>query len=85
MPIDIKIPSAFTTDTPNKDLLLTEFQVQDRYGLKVGTLRAWRVRGTVKLPFVKLGSMIRYRLGDVEAFLADNVHFHTSEIQEAGE
>ena len=67
----------------DQDLLLTESQVQERYGLKVGTLRAWRVRGTVKLPFVKIGSMVRYRVRDLDAFLADNSHFHTTEVEAA--
>ena len=50
--------------------LLDERELAARLGLSLSTLRNWRVarRGP---PFVKLGlRAIRYRPGDVEAFIA---------------
>lgn len=38
------------------------------------TLITWRCTGRVKLPYVKLGSNVRYRLSDLDAFIAANTH-----------
>ena len=50
--------------------LLDDAEIEARYGIKRGTLRAWRSRG-IGPPFVRLtGRMPRYRIADVEDFLA---------------
>ena len=54
----------------NTHTLLDEQALASLLGLSVSTLRNWRVtrRGP---PFVKLGARaVRYRQGDVEAFIA---------------
>ena len=38
-------------------------------GLKPTTLQDWRSRGTVQLPFVKIGSRVFYRQADLDSFL----------------
>lgn len=38
------------------------------------TLVTWRCTGRVKLPYVKIGGNVRYRLSDLDAFIAANVH-----------
>jgi hypothetical protein len=38
-------------------------------------LQAWRARGTgPRLPFVKVGRLVRYREPDVDRVIEDNVH-----------
>ena len=51
--------------------LLTEHEVAAEYGLSVGTLRDWRYKKAV-LPFVKLGSSVRYRRSAIEAYINEH-------------
>jgi excisionase family DNA binding protein len=37
---------------------------------KPQTLNNWRITGRVRLPFVRVGRLIRYRKSDLEAFIA---------------
>lgn len=56
--------------------LLTLSEVADKLSLKVSTLRAWVLRR--RIPYVKLGRLIRIRRADVEALIADaTVPAHT--------
>ena len=50
------------------DALLTEHEVAARLALRVATLRRWRWAG-VGLPFIKIGSCVRYDPRDVDAFV----------------
>ena len=47
---------------------LTEKEVEVRYGIKTSLLRKWRYlrKG---IPFVKIGSSVRYRSRDVDEYL----------------
>lgn len=54
-------------DSP-RDLLL-ESETADLLQVAPGTLSVWRSTGRYQLPFVKIGSRVRYRRGDVEAWL----------------
>lgn len=58
--------------------LLTPEQTADYLGLCVQTLSVWRSAGRHGLPFVKIGSRVRYRAADVEKFLADHTAMSTS-------
>lgn len=51
--------------------LLTPEQVSSILGVKKHTLAVWRSSGRYKLPFIKAGRLVRYRLTDVEAFLQE--------------
>ena len=51
------------------DDLLSEIQAADILGLKAGTLRIWRSNGRYKLPFIKVGSRVRYRRADLAIWL----------------
>jgi hypothetical protein len=42
-----------------------------------GTLSVWRSTGRYNLPFVKIGRKVRYRAGDLRAFLAKRTATHT--------
>ena len=48
-------------------------------GLKPTTLQDWRSRGTVQLPFVKIGSRVFYRQVDLDSFLESRMYTHTGE------
>lgn len=49
-----------------------------RLGLNPGTLRHQRIRGSGP-PFVKFGRSVRYRLADLDAYMAVRVVSSTSE------
>ena len=52
--------------------LLTEREVVDLYGLKLGTLRNHRSK-KIGIPFVKLQGKVRYRLSEIEACIEKNI------------
>ena len=52
--------------------LLTEREVVDLYGLKLGTLRNHRSK-KIGIPFVKLQGKVRYRLLEIEAYIEKNI------------
>jgi excisionase family DNA binding protein len=50
-------------------VLLTAEQVAERFGVSTATLAKWRVKGRHDLPFVKIGSAVRYPSDGVDAFV----------------
>ena len=50
--------------------LLTRAQAAEYLGVKEQTLAVWSTTGRYNLPVVKVGRLVRYRLRDLEAFLA---------------
>lgn len=50
--------------------LLDEKQAAQYISVSPGTLSVWRSTGRYGLPFLKIGSKVRYRLADIEAWLA---------------
>ncbi|WP_214648700.1 helix-turn-helix transcriptional regulator [Ruegeria lacuscaerulensis] len=50
------------------DTLLKPEQVADRLGVSTTTLATWRCTKRYPLAYVKVGRLVRYRAGDVEAF-----------------
>ena len=44
----------------------------DFLGTQPGTLEIWRHTRRVKLPYVKIGRLVRYRQSDLEQFLDKN-------------
>jgi hypothetical protein len=59
------------------DDLLTEKEVASHLGVKPNTLASWRVTGLQPLPYTKVGNRVRYRWGDVLAYLEGNRREHT--------
>ena len=49
--------------------LLTPRETALFLSVDTGTLANWRSAGTVRLPFVRLGRAIRYRVRDLQRFL----------------
>lgn len=52
------------------DQLLTPEEAAAYLGATPALLAKWRCTRLVPLPFVKLGRMVRYRLGDLREFIA---------------
>jgi excisionase family DNA binding protein len=49
--------------------LLTPNQVAEILGVDVDTLNVWRCTRRYKLPYVKTGRLVRYRLSDLNQFI----------------
>ncbi len=62
--------------------LLNEHEAAELLGVKVSTLRAWRIKGS-KLPFLRLGRAIRYDPADIEAFKLASKAYSTTEADNA--
>lgn len=54
--------------------LLTPTQTANSLGVTVGTLAVWRCTARYPLPFVKIGSRVRYRAADVDAFIESHLN-----------
>jgi excisionase family DNA binding protein len=59
--------------TSKQNLVLPE-QAADYLSVTTRTLANWRSRGTPSLPFSKIGRCVRYRLSDLDTFIAKNSH-----------
>jgi excisionase family DNA binding protein len=55
-----------------KPPLLTNAQAATYLGLKPHTLDVWRSTKRVKIPFVRIGTNVRYRQEDLDRFLEKN-------------
>jgi predicted DNA-binding transcriptional regulator AlpA len=53
----------------HQNKLLSAGQAAEILGLKEATLAQFRWRGDKRLPWVKLGKTIRYKLTDIEDFI----------------
>lgn len=60
-----------TTYIPNNQTpkLISAGETANILGLKESTLAQFRWRGDKRLPWVKLGKSIRYKLSDIEEFI----------------
>lgn len=52
--------------------LLTRAQAAKFLGIKTSTLAVWACTKRYSLPMVKVGSLVKYRLEDLEAFIKRN-------------
>jgi excisionase family DNA binding protein len=53
--------------------LLTPADVADLLGVTVQTLAVWRHEERYPLPYVKVGSRVRYRPADIERFIEQSL------------
>lgn len=49
--------------------LVDERQAATLLGVSPGTLAVWRSTGRYSIPFVKIGRNVRYRKGDLDAWI----------------
>jgi excisionase family DNA binding protein len=50
--------------------LLSTQQAADYLGAQAHTLEIWRATGRHRLPYIKVGRLVRYRRADLDAWLA---------------
>jgi excisionase family DNA binding protein len=53
----------------DKRRFLTQAQVAEILGVTTDTLESWRYKKRYGLKYLKVGSLVRYRVQDVESFL----------------
>lgn len=61
------------------DTLLDDGQAAAVLGLKKGTLSIWRSTGRYDLPYLKIGRLVRYRAGDLAAWLEKRARLHSGQ------
>ena len=66
-----------TNPGASSETLKTAEQVAERLGVSGRWVRDHATRRSPKLPVVKLGSLLRFRLEDVEQFIARQRHDHS--------
>ena len=54
-----------------KDRLLDEPEASEFIGVKPGTLSVWRSTGRYGIPFIKVGSRVKYRESDLNKWLEE--------------
>lgn len=62
--------------------LLTRDQAAEFLGVKIQTLASWATSGRYSLPFIKVGRCVKYRLIDLEKFLAERTVTSTSQLED---
>ena len=55
------------------DKLLTALEAAEMLGVAPQTLASWRSTGRLRLPFVKIGRLVRYREEDICQFIEANL------------
>jgi len=48
-------------------------------GIAAATLQYWRTTGAQKIPFIKVGGRVMYRISDLDKWLDDHTFSHTGE------
>lgn len=62
------------TDPRKHELLLSPEEAATYLGIVENTLSVWRSTGRYNLPYIKVGRLVKYRIADLEEFLARNTH-----------
>ncbi len=58
-------------DHLSDNTLLTNLQAAEFLGVSFHSLQIWRTTGRYDLPYIKVGRLVRYKLGDLRKFLCD--------------
>ncbi|AZL15274.1 helix-turn-helix domain-containing protein [Rickettsiales endosymbiont of Stachyamoeba lipophora] len=57
------------------NILLPTPEAAELIGVKPNMLEIWRAKEVVRIPYIKIGRLVKYRLSDLEKFLDDNSQF----------
>jgi len=57
-------------ETRDESKLLSAEEAAQILGATVGTLAAWRCTRKYDLPFIKIGTLVRYRMSDLRDWIA---------------
>jgi predicted DNA-binding transcriptional regulator AlpA len=74
-----EIYAAIGCDLKTPPLSLTDNQTAVVLGNKTSTLAVWRSTGRYRLPFIKIGRSVRYRVSDLAEFMARRTAEHTGQ------
>ena len=69
--VDMNPQSNSPTTPPPHSAILTEIEAAKFLNMKIPTLRAWRLKRRGPR-FLKFGRAVRYRLSDLEQFVAES-------------
>jgi len=58
----------------NKQNLVSAEQAADYLDVTTRTLANWRSRGFPNVPFSKIGRCVRYRISDLDTYIAKHSH-----------
>lgn len=61
----------------NDDRLLSRKEAASYLGVSEATLASWAFSGANDLPYIKVGRLTKYRLSDLERWLAERVRTST--------
>lgn len=61
-----------THQDPSNDQLFSPKRAAKYLGVVENTLSVWRSTGRYDLPYIKVGRLVKYRLSDLQEFLARN-------------
>lgn len=56
---------------------LTSQQAAEHLGIAENTLRQWRTSGRYRIPYVKIGRIVKYAAADLDRFIASREKTHT--------
>lgn len=59
-------------------MLVKTKEAAEILGVSIGTLEVWRSTGRHNLPFVKVGRHVKYRVSDLENWIAARCHTSTA-------
>jgi hypothetical protein len=63
----------FNTNISDNTKLLDTTQTAEYLGITQDTLAVWRCHKLYKLPYIKVGRLVKYRLSDLNNFLNSRV------------
>jgi hypothetical protein len=75
---DITISLGYDLDAP--PVLIDDKQAAQVLGVSPNTLAIWRSLGRYRIPFIKSGRLVRYRVDDLATFLARRTVIQTGKI-----
>lgn len=78
--IRAEIAAQLGYDAARPPVQVDDKQAAAALGIKPSTLAVWRSTGRYRLPFIKSGRLVRYRLADLAEFLARRTSGHTGEV-----
>ena len=78
--IKAEIAAQLKYDPRNPPVHVDDKQAAEVLGVKVSTLSVWRSTGRYRLPFMKMGRLVRYRVSDLAAFMASRTSEHTGVV-----
>lgn len=70
-------PGFIDFDTLPDSALVTDTQAASYLTVEPGTLAVWRCTGRHNLKFVKVGRRVRYRVGDLRAWVERRTRTHS--------